>query len=131
MEQLWRLLPLRCTEEMAVEGCAEAILTFCLKMHQFYLPQRQMGFTVDRFQADCKLPVNARCVVWRAPLIVQPLYSSYMVVFNLFHSFVFSSYIINISGNEITLLPFFTGKDQKVIKIYVSDLSHLGTSIQG
>lgn len=73
---MWRLLLQRCAEEMAMEGCAEALLTFCLKMHKFYLPQRKMGFTVDRFQADCKLPVNAKCVVWRAPLIVLPLYSS-------------------------------------------------------
>ena len=34
---------------------------------------------------------------------------------------------MNISGNEITLLLFFIGKDQKVIKIYVSDLSDFGT----
>lgn len=38
--------------------------------------------------------------------------------------------MINISGNEITLL-LLTEKDQEVIEIYVYDLSHFGTTILG
>lgn len=76
LEQLWRLLQQHWVEEVAMEAWTEALLIFCLKTHHFYLPQRWIGFIADRLQADCKLPVNAVSLIWSAPLVVQPLYSS-------------------------------------------------------
>lgn len=130
LEQLWRLLWQHCVEEVATETWTEALLIFCLKTHHFYLPQRWIGFIFDRLHSDFKLAVNVRYLIWSASLIVQPLYSSDIGSIESF-SFFFSSYIINISGNVITLLLLLTRKNQKVFKIYVCDLSHFGTCIFG